>query len=632
MLSSQEVRFRPSLSPPKALELTYCPTTGGSAGCVVAGRLAAADPTLSILLIEGGANNRDLENIVNPLFFREHFAPTAKTAVQYLGKAQPELGGRRPPMLTGGTLGGGSSINIMLYTRGSRSDYDNWKTPGWSTDDLMPTFKKLETYHGSPEANSEVHGYGGPVQISRGSFTGLKAEGDILKAADKMGIPEKPDAQDFNTANGTELWKFTICQDGRRSDAAHSYIHPLLEGGKHSNLHVLCQAKIVRILFDDENHACGVEYISNPHYDSSAQASTPKTVLARKQIVLSSGALGTPPILERSGIGAASILKQASVPLLVDLPGVGENYQDHNLTWLMYRTNLLPGETTDSLLASTPEARAKLFTDHAPQLGWNSCDVSAKIRPTATQLAQQSSKFQKFFKRDHEPFADKPMACIHFSTALAAPPGSAEVGQYISTAVSTLYPYGRGHIHITQPQWVDGDKLDFTQGYFTGENGDVDIEQQTWAYKLSREIMRRTALYAGEVEIGHPTFPEGSAAKVGPLTGGPVNGAITQDLTYTKDDDAAIESFLRANVTTTWHSLGTAKMAKREEGGVVDPKLNVYGVSGLKIADLSIVPSNVGGNTNNTALMIGEKCAGIVLGELGIKEGGIIPGREVRVW
>lgn len=167
-------------------------------------------------------------------------------------------------------------------------------------------------------------------------------------------------------------------------------------------------------------------------------------------------------------------------------------------------------------------------------------------------------------------------------------------------------------MHITGPGVTDA--LDFDVGFFTDTN-DIDLKKQIWAYKKTREIMRRTKMYRGELALGHPQFPAGSKAACvetdEPLTD-------VTNLEYSAEDDAAIEKWLRENIGTTWHSLGTCKMAPREEMGVVKPNLDVYGVEKLKLVDLSIPPANVGANTNNTALVIGEKAADIIITELGL--------------
>ena len=190
-------------------------------------------------------------------------------------------------------------------------------------------------------------------------------------------------------------------------------------------------------------------------------------------------------------------------------------------------------------------------------------------------------------------------------------PASVPEGQYITTGTYTAYPYSRGHMHITGPK--HDDPLDFDVGFFNDAH-DIDLKKQMWAYKKQREMVRRAKYYRGELAAGHPKFPEGSAAACVELSE-PLKDV--KDIVYTKEDDAAIEQWLRENVNTTWHSMATCKMAPREDDGVVDSSLNVYGVKGLKLADLSIAPENVGANTNNTALVIGEKAAEIIIAELG---------------
>jgi alcohol oxidase len=166
-------------------------------------------------------------------------------------------------------------------------------------------------------------------------------------------------------------------------------------------------------------------------------------------------------------------------------------------------------------------------------------------------------------------------------------------------------------MHITGSK--PDDPLDFDVGFFNDAH-DIDLKKQVWAYKKQREIVRRTKYYRGELAAGHPRFSEGSAAAATETSESLSN---VKDLEYSKEDDAAIEQWLRENVNTTWHSMATCKMAPFDQDGVVDANLNVYGVQGLKLADLSIAPANVGANTNNTALAIGEKAAEIILAELG---------------
>ena len=185
-------------------------------------------------------------------------------------------------------------------------------------------------------------------------------------------------------------------------------------------------------------------------------------------------------------------------------------------------------------------------------------------------------------------------------------------GQYFAVVTFSLHPSSRGHIHITGPKLDD--PPDFDLGFLADPNG-TDLTKLVWAYKKQREIVRRMNVYRGEVAAAHPAFSEESKAACGPRDF-PLEP--DSDIEYTAEDDAAIEDWIRTRVDTTWHSLGTCKMLPREQFGVVDSKLSVHGVKGLKIADLSIPPSNVGANTNSTAMAIGEKAADIFISELGL--------------
>jgi choline dehydrogenase-like flavoprotein len=178
--------------------------------------------------------------------------------------------------------------------------------------------------------------------------------------------------------------------------------------------------------------------------------------------------------------------------------------------------------------------------------------------------------------------------------------------------IFSVYPYSRGHLHITGPNI--GDRLDFETGFLTDANG-IDLKKHMWAYKKQREIARRMQTYRGEFAPGHPPFPASSKAACVETQGPLVD---VQDIEYTAEDDAILEKWLRENVSTTWHSVGTCKMAPRDKKGVVDNRLRVYGVEALRIADLSILPFNVAANTNNTALAVGEKAADIFIEDLGI--------------
>lgn len=185
----------------------------------------------------------------------------------------------------------------------------------------------------------------------------------------------------------------------------------------------------------------------------------------------------------------------------------------------------------------------------------------------------------------------------------------------LSVTVFTVYPFSRGYIHITGTKV--GDPVDFETGFFA-DAGQLDVKKHMWMYKKQREVIRRMACYRGEMAKCHPPFAAGSSAACVHLSDGPLPAGVP-DIEYSAEDDAVLQQWLRENVGTTWHSLGTCKMLPRDEMGVVDSSLGVYGVRNLKIADLSIAPRNVAANTNNTALAIGEKAADIFIKELGLK-------------
>jgi alcohol oxidase len=187
--------------------------------------------------------------------------------------------------------------------------------------------------------------------------------------------------------------------------------------------------------------------------------------------------------------------------------------------------------------------------------------------------------------------------------------------EYISMANWTAYPYSRGSIHITGPKMSD--PVDFNTGWLTDQD-DIDLKKHIWAYKVTREMWRRMSIFRGELADNHPKFPAGSRAAVVEKADGPLVHDKDSRIEYSAEDDRAIEQRIREMVSTTWHSLGTCKMAPRDKGGVVDANLNVYGVRGLKLADLSIPPENVGANTGNTAFVVGEKAADIIVKELGL--------------
>lgn len=278
-----------------------------------------------------------------------------------------------------------------------------------------------------------------------------------------------------------------------------------------------------------------------------------------------------------------------------------------------YKTSVGPDQTMDGLLTGQVNV-SELIPKNDPLLSWNGVDVQAKVRPSDADVQSLGTHFQAAWEKDFKNSPDKPLMIMSIVSCFPGDPSGVPAGQYMGIATFSTHPFSRGRIHITGPNFSD--PYEFDAGFLADDNS-IDQKKHFWMYKKQREIVRRMDNFDGEVAAGHPEFPSGSEAATvdSKASTGPV-----QDIQYTPEDDQAIEKFLKERISTTWHSMGTCKMASFNEGGVVDPSLSVYEVKGLKIADLSIAPSNVGSNTCSVAMAIGEKAADIMIKELALKK------------
>ena len=232
-----------------------------------------------------------------------------------------------------------------------------------------------------------------------------------------MGYPEITDLQDLDANNGIQRWMRYVSPDGRRQDTAHCYVHPkLAQPDTYPNLHVLVESKVVRVLLDESNtRAVGVEYSPNPGLqptgDIQGTGPAKKTVRARRLVVVSCGACGTPAVLEMSGLGDPEVLKRAGVPVRVDLPGVGREYEDHNLSLLPYRTNLAEDQTIDGILSGRSDV-GTLIASKDKILGWNSIDISSKLRPTEEDVVALGPEFKAAWDRDFKDAPNRPLMLV----------------------------------------------------------------------------------------------------------------------------------------------------------------------------------------------------------------------------
>ncbi|KAF8135622.1 hypothetical protein EV363DRAFT_1551232 [Boletus edulis] len=551
---------------------------GGTTACVVAGRLAAADPLLKILVLEAGPHTKDDPRCVEPSRCIQHLEPGDPFMSIHVTEPSPYLNGRRIDVNSGRGVGGSSVINSelafsfevddgianiidMMYTRAAASDYDDWETicnnPGWGSKDLLPLLRKTETYE--VKEHEPTHGYSGPLKVSYGGcFTNIGIQAFDVAAKYDPGRKMADDSNDLSTCN--------TYSTGRRSDSAHGFIYNQ-EGS--TNLHVLSERAVIRVLIED-GRATGVEYTNDLTLNPSADQ-TVHVAKATRFVVVSAGAFGSPAVLERSGIGSSEHLARLGIPQVVDLPGVGENYLEQMKLWKRDGTGLI---------------------------SHNAYDVALKLRPNVDDLKDNP---------------DKSIALLAPCAGFIGLHHNLPARKYIGACYYLGHPESTGSVHIGSAHGLH-ERSVFLANFL---NKPSDLAILRLAYKRMREWIRRMPYYRGELQLQHPVFPAGSAAEC-KETDGPVP-IDAPDIGYTKEDNKAIDDFHRAAVTSARHSLGTCAMKPRQQGGVVDSRLNVYGVRGLKVADLSIAPLNVASNTYSSALVIGEKAATIIAEELGIK-------------
>ncbi|EPE31319.1 FAD/NAD(P)-binding protein [Glarea lozoyensis ATCC 20868] len=562
---------------------------GGTSGCIIAGRIAKAQPDISIFVIEGGLDNRHDPTISKPILCSTHIKGESNFMSIYQAQRLPDTVNRDCFIKTAAVLGGGSSVNFCIYTRPSAADFDSFNADGWAFKDILPFMRKFETFHGY--GNSRVHGYDGPVHISDGGFCVPRVESMIFESAARSGYDYIEDAQDPTElpSIGVAKWRRYASTDGVRQDTAHTYLHPLLDDNQHPNLHLALNTKVSRVIFDKYNCVIGVECYSDREI---------LKVIATKRVILAAGTFGTPQILERSGIGSSRLLKSLAIPLVSELSQVGENYQDHPLISAAYKTSLKPGETLDGVLGSGKTLAHAIQTGD-PILGWNGVDICFKLRPTEMEIANFSLAMQAAWEKDFQHVPDRPVIYLAVVSGFIGDRKAVPAGQYVCITSWLAHPYSRGKIHIASSH--ANDPPIFHSG-FLSDPDNLDLEMLVWAYRKGHEIMRSFSFYDGEADVdgaaglGHP---DGIFLENGKL----------------RADNGPIQDFVRRTVTSALHPLGTCRIGSGDLG-VVNERLAVHAVGGLRCADLSICPNNLGTNTASVAMTVGEKAAAMILEDL----------------
>ena len=519
---------------------------GGSAGSTMASRLTE-DPNVSVCLLEAGGDG-------NGILVR---APAGVVAMlpgrpkinnwAFNTESQPGLNGRRGYQPRGKALGGSSAINAMLYVRGQKEDYDNWAdlgNEGWDWDSVLPYFKKAENNSRGADA---AHGDSGPLQVSDQKAPRPISEA-YIQACTQMQLHR---TQDFNGGDneGAGYWQTTIQhspeKNGERCSAAAGYLFPVMD--QRANLTVITKAHATRIIFDGKR-AVGVAY---------RQGKQDKEVRAGKEVILCGGAFQSPQLLQLSGVGRSEDITPHGIGMVHELPGVGQNLQDH-LDFIMgYKS-----KDTDNFGIGV-RGSLKLI---AEMLKWRK-HGNSMIASTITECGS-------FFKTD--PNLDRPDVQTHFVISIVDDHArKLHLGYGYSCHVCVLRPYSRGEVFLKSADPLAAPGID--PRYLSDER---DLQTLIRGAKMTRAMLEAPAM---------------AKYKHKELFG------VSDDTT-----DSEWEQHIRNRSDTVYHPVGTCKMG-HDEMAVVDSNLRVHGMQGLRVVDASIMPALVSGNTNAPTIMIAEK-------------------------
>ncbi len=504
----------------------------GSAGCVLANRLTT-DPKTTVLLLEAGGPDKRQEVHI-PAAWPKLLKSECDWA--YFTEEQPRLNNRRLYWPRGKMLGGSSSMNAMIYTRGNRADFDQWRdlgNEGWGFEDVLPYFMKSE--------NRERRNAGGPLNVSD-----LRTVNPISRAfLDACAEAGMPLNDDFNGAQQEGAGFFQVTQKGgKRHSAAVAYLKPVL---KRPNLTVLTGAQVTRLLFDN-SRVKGVEYVRNKKTGQAGVA---------REIILSGGAINSPQVLMLSGVGPADQLKALGIPVVSDLPGVGENLQDHLLAGAQYECK----QPITMASAETLRNFAGYLLFKKGPLSSNIAEAGAFLK-TRSELAAPDLEFL--------------IAPTYYMNHGFSNPE----GHGFAIGIALMHPESRGRIRLRSADAFEPPAIE--PDYLASES---DLEVIVEGVKIARHLVETRAL-------------------------APFKGAEKWPGPEAKNDEG-IREFLRGTLETIYHPIGTCKMG-RDPLAVVDSRLRVRGLEGLRVADASVIPTHITGHTNAAVIMIAEKAADMI--------------------
>lgn len=528
----------------------YVIVGAGTAGCVVARRLA--DSGASVLLLEAGGSDR-IVWIQLPVGYGRTFFDK-RINWMFDTEAVAALGGRTSYWPRGRVIGGSGSINAMVHVRGQPHDFDDWRdlgNPGWGWDDVLPYFIKAEDHDLGPSA---VHGSGGPQHVTDISSRVHPLCQRFIAAGTAMGFAYSSDL------NGTETEGVGIYQintrGGRRASTANEYLRPALRRG---TIKLQTKSLATRIVFEGKR-AKGVEYRRNGQT---------QTALARREVILCGGSINSPQLLQLSGIGNADLLGGLGIEPLLDARAVGRNLQDHLAVSYFYKTSV--PTLNDALRPLTGKAKAALryLWDRGGPLSMSINQGGGFVRSAPDQPRPNLQLYFTPASYTQTPLSERKL--------LNPDPFSA-----VLLSFNSCRPTSRGHLQIRSSDPAIPPVIQ--PNYFSTQQ-DID-----------------------EARVGNRLLRAFANTK-------PLSDIITEELlpgAHVQGDDALLEDF-RQRADTVYHPTSTCMMGPDAGSSVVDARLRVHGIQGLRVIDASIFPTITSGNTNAPTVMVGEKGAAMIL-------------------